>query len=220
LRGLIFDFDGTILDTEWPAYESTRDVFAEFGGLWTIEAQQDRTGVGDQKRSWVDILEEQVGAVDRDAVHLRRQEMKNAATRKNPLLDGVLETIDAAKALGLPLAVASSSPMDWVGLHLDERGLREHFGAVATRDQVAQAKPAPDLYLLACERIGVEPTESIAIEDSPHGVSGAKAAGLYCVAVPNRLTTGLDFSHADEVYESLEQLELDVLVSALDRASA
>ena len=106
-------------------------------------------------------------------------------------------------------AVASSSSLGWVEGHLVRLGLREHFTGIRCRDHVKRTKPDPDVYLAALEHLGLRPSEAIAIEDSPHGVSAAKAAGLVCVAVPNEVTRPLDFSHADLVIESFEALTLD-----------
>ena len=98
--------------------------------------------------------------------------------------EGVTELIAEAKEAGLALAVASSSTFAWVNGHLDRLGLLSSFDALCTRDDVEETKPNPALYQLAVERLGVEPQEAFAIEDSPNGVTAAKAAGLRCVAAP------------------------------------
>jgi beta-phosphoglucomutase-like phosphatase (HAD superfamily) len=107
------------------------------------------------------------------------------------------------------LAVASSSSRAWVEPHLERFGLRGRFSVVRTRDDVARTKPAPDLFLAACEGLGVEPAEAVALEDSAHGVTAARAAGLRCVVVPNQLTRLTDLSHADLRIDSLADLRLD-----------
>ena len=98
--------------------------------------------------------------------------------------------------------------------HLSERSLLSHFHCVRSRDDVEHPKPAPDVYLAALDHLGVAPHEAIALEDSPHGVTAAKAAGLYCVAVPNDITAGLCFDHADLVLESLVECSLTQLIAA------
>jgi len=85
----------------------------------------------------------------------------------------------------LPLAVASSSDREIVELALDRTGLRGRFPVVVTAEDVAQPKPAPDAYLVACERLAVDPRDAVAFEDSPTGVAAAIAAGLTCVGVPD-----------------------------------
>lgn len=112
--------------------------------------------------------------------------------------------LDEAEASGVPCGVASSSTSDWVFGYLERFGLSSRFKTVVTRDMVAQPKPAPDLYLEACRRLGVSPAEAVALEDSVNGVKAANAAGLASVAVPNGITGSFDFSHADAVLETLE----------------
>ena len=113
--------------------------------------------------------------------------------------------------------MASSSSRTWVEGHLVRHGLLDRFVCLRCRDDVPRAKPAPDLYLATLEALRVRPTEAIAIEDSPHGVSAAKAAGLYCLAVPNDVTRALCFDHADLVIESLDHLALRDLEALIGR---
>src|SRR3546814_3816998 len=95
---------------------------------------------------------------------------------------------------GIPIGVASSSSFDWVDKHLTRLELRDHFGAVVGSDVVGGVgKPAPDVYLRACADLGVEPSFSVAIEDSAHGATAAKAAGMAVVAVPRQITRFNDF---------------------------
>ena len=123
--------------------------------------------------------------------------------------------LDEADALGLPLAIASSSPREWVAEHLENLGLLARFAAIACFGDDLAGKPAPDTYLAACAAIGVEPRDAIAIEDSPHGVTAAKAAGLWCIAVPHAITARLDLSHADLRLSSLADVTLrEVLARA------
>jgi HAD superfamily hydrolase (TIGR01509 family) len=116
----------------------------------------------------------------------------------------------------LKLAVASSSPANWLNTHLPRLGLLLAFDAVRTCTDVdGRKKPDPAVYLAACAAIGVPPHTALAVEDSMHGVAAAKAAGMYCVAVPNEATQGMDFSQADVVLSSLADVSLDELMSRL-----
>jgi beta-phosphoglucomutase-like phosphatase (HAD superfamily) len=87
---------------------------------------------------------------------------------------------------------------------------------VRCRDDVSNAKPAPDLYIAALDSLGVSPLEALAIEDSPNGVIAAKQAGMLCVAVPNSITARLDLSHADLVLRSLSDVSLPNVLKRLD----
>jgi HAD superfamily hydrolase (TIGR01509 family) len=132
------------------------------------------------------------------------------------LLPGVLQHIEEARALGLKLGVASSSTSEWVKGHLNRLGILDRFHCLRCRDDVANVKPAPDLYLAMLECLGVSAAEAFAIEDSPNGITAAKQAGLRCVAIPNSITAGLDLSRADVVLGSLAELSLAELLTRVD----
>jgi putative hydrolase of the HAD superfamily len=215
LAALIFDFDGLILDTETCTYETTASIFAEHGVTLDLAWWHSIIGTADH-RHWSEILAERMGRpVDRGALVAQREERRIRVIRTLPPRAGVVELLDSAVSEGIPMAVASSSGLDWVGGHLERLGLRPSFAAVVTRDDVsgngARTKPAPDLFLLAAERLGVEPARCIAFEDSPNGVAAARAAGMVVVGVPGPMTTGLDMSAADLVVPSLAGVDLAAL---------
>jgi HAD superfamily hydrolase (TIGR01509 family) len=133
----------------------------------------------------------------------------------NKVLPGVVERIDEAKAMGLKLGVASSSTVDWVRGHLVRLGIFDRFDCVRCRDDVANAKPEPDLYLAVLECLGVDASEALAIEDSPNGVLAAKRAGMRSVAIPNSITARLDLGQADVLLGSLAEVTLAELLRKL-----
>lgn len=201
---VIFDFDGLIVDTEWPAFITVQRAFEEHGATMTIEEWSGRIGQGeDQRRPWTELLEDKVGPIDHVAVAAKRRLPKDELTDEQPLLPGVVETLDWADNAALALAVASSSPSSWVEPHLEARGIHHRFRAIRTRDHVVSTKPAPDVFLSAAEALGVDPTRALVFEDSVNGVVAAKAAGMTAVAVPNRITASSNFAAADLVLESL-----------------
>ena len=122
-----------------------------------------------------------------------------------------------AQRLGLRLAVASSSSRAWVGGHLERLGLLDRFACVHCRDGVDRAKPDPALYLTVLRTLGVRLEQAIAFEDSPNGITAAKRAGLFCVAVPNQLTAQLALDHADLRVGCLADLPLDDLLAQVER---
>ncbi|HEX7097317.1 MAG TPA: HAD family hydrolase [Acidimicrobiales bacterium] len=211
MEAYVFDFDGLILDTEWSAYHSIVEEFAAFGLEFDLVSWQRCVGAG-WSVAWLDELESRCGEpIDRDVVLARRQARKLELLAQCDVLPGVVERIDEACAHGLGLAVASSSPRDWVESHLDRLGLLHRFDAVLTRDDVERTKPAPDLYLAAAGALDVAPQRSVAFEDSHNGSVAAKAAGMWCVVVPNAITRDQDFSHADLLVTSLEEVGLPAL---------
>ena len=214
MDAVIFDFDGLILDTEWPAFVSVVEVFEAHGVELPLADWQHRIGRGDNA-PWPELLEDAVGrALDHDDLVAQRSRRKNAMTDANPIQPGVVELLDQAETLGLAKAVASSSPISWVGRHLDRLGIIERFAAVRTQDDVHRTKPWPDVFLAAATALQVRPERAVVFEDSRNGVLAAKEAGMFCVAVPNRITEGLDFSDADLVVSSLADVDLAALISA------
>jgi HAD superfamily hydrolase (TIGR01509 family) len=128
-------------------------------------------------------------------------------------MPGLYETIDAARAAGLKIALGSSSVLDDIEIILSALRLTGAFDAIVAGDQVAHGKPAPDIFLEAARRLEVEPARCLVLEDTAHGVIAAKAAGMLCVAVPGHFTQHQDFSNADMVLPGLKALDL----GAIDR---
>lgn len=219
LEAVVFDFDGLILDTERSAFESTRAAFARYGVELTLEQWHHRVGSASLVH-WTDELQQVTGEeVDRAELQLWRDALKLELLAPEVVRPGVVELIAEVRAAGAALAVASSSPADWVVGHLTDHGLIESFDTVVTRTDIGgdrtRVKPAPDLYRLALERLGAQAQASVAVEDSPNGVRAARAAGMACVAVPCWVTSGLDFGDAQLVCESLHEVDLLALTALL-----
>ncbi|HAF68767.1 MAG TPA: haloacid dehalogenase [Acidimicrobiaceae bacterium] len=212
-QALIMDFDGTIIDTESPAYESTAQIWADNG----IDFPMDwwLAGMGtDRKSAWVEELENRLGRqLDHDSVMKERQRIKDGLTEDQPLLPGVIELLEAAEKRGIATAVASSSPHSWVDRHLKRVGLFERFSYVVCRDDVGGvSKPAPDVFFRALQLLDVAAGSAVVVEDSPNGLKAALAAGLRTIVVPNPLVESLNFSGAYARYKSLNELPADQLL--------
>jgi HAD superfamily hydrolase (TIGR01509 family) len=212
IRAVIFDFDGLILDTEEPVYRSWLEVYEAHGEelpfeRWVQIVGSTTTGFHPQHH-----LEERLGRSLPKEVLDRRIGRRTEMVLAQKLLPGVVEHLEAAKSIGLKLGVASSSTRDWVRGHLARLGILDRFDCLRCRDDVASAKPDPDLYIAVLECLGVLASEAIAVEDSPNGVMAAKRAGLRCVAIPNSITARLDLGQADVLLGSLADVTLAELL--------
>lgn len=218
IRALVFDFDGLILETETPAYDTWAEIYKEHGQELPLDRWFDYIGREGGFFDAADHLAALIGeGFDRDAARARRDARKTELIAVLDVMVGVREYVADAKRLGLRLAVASSSSRKWVVGHLERLRLRAEWDAVLTRDDVARTKPAPDLYLAAVNALGVAPNEAVAFEDSMNGIAAAKEAGLLCVAVPNALTARMDLSRADLKLVSLAETPLEELLAVLAR---
>lgn len=216
LRALLFDFDGLIVDTETPSFGSWGELYREHGQELTLERWSAAVGtIGGFDAAA--HLEELVGPIDRDTVLARRRARDLELCDVEELRPGVLEYLGEARRRGLATAIVSSASRPWVDRHLARLERAEHFDDIVTADgDLARAKPLPVLYLEALDRLGLASGEAVAFEDSPNGVRAAKAAGIYCVAVPNSVTASLGLDEADLVVSSLAELPFDDLIAALE----
>ena len=204
IEAVILDFDGLILDTETPFRRSWEEIYAEHGLTVPPTVWAELIGSSADPSEAYDLLERHLGrAIDHGAIRERRTVRELEFLKDEAVMPGVRELIEDATARGVRLAIASSSEREWVVGHLEGIGLSESFEAIACAEDVAATKPAPDLYEAVLASLDVLPDRAIAFEDSAHGVAAAKAAGLFCVAVPNRITRHLAFPAADRVVETL-----------------
>ena len=215
IEALVFDFDGLILDTEGPVFHAWREAFEAHGCSLTMADWAAEVGTSGAIDLVAVLQQRAVRAVDVEAMHTERRVRRDELLANETVRPGVTQWIDRAHALGMPIAVASSSPDDWVHTHLDRLGLRGRFAAIICCGAGIAGKPEPDTYLAATAAIGVKPAHALAIEDSPHGITAAQRAGLRCIAVPNAITKQLDVSHADLHLESLASASLDEVFERL-----
>ena len=215
IRAIVFDFDGLILDTEEPIYRSWLEVYEAHGEdlpfeRWVQIVGSTQAGFHPQHH-----LEERLGRPLPKEVLDRRIGRRTELILAQRVLPGVVQRLDEARELRMKLGVASSSTGDWVRGHLARLGILDRFDCLRCRDDVERAKPEPDLYVSVLACLGVAAVDAIAIEDSPHGVTAAKRAGMRCVAIPNSITARLDLSQADLVLSSLAEVTVAGLLERL-----
>jgi HAD superfamily hydrolase (TIGR01509 family) len=220
IRGIVFDFDGLILDTETPVFRAWQEVFAPYG--IDLPLAQWAAAIGSSLDSFdpVVYLEKTTGKiVDEEKVRTFQQKRSLELVSKQKLLPGVVDYLDQAVELGLKIGLASSSERAWVINHLNRFNLIQYFDVIFTLEDVKHVKPNPELYQKAIAGLGLMPNQAVAFEDAPNGIFAAKQAGLYCVAVPNLLTRPLDLSRADLILESFCQIPLDKTLARLKHVS-
>jgi HAD superfamily hydrolase (TIGR01509 family) len=206
MNAFIFDFDGLIIDTETPEVEVWSAIFREHGCEFPESWWMNAIGRGAEQvvTHPEDLLEEQLGyPLDRPTFKAARHERMMRVIDAQPILPGVVELIEEAKAEGVRVAIASSSHHAWVDRHLERVGLWDRFDEVVCADDAPRGKPFPDLYQEAMRRLGASPLETVALEDSANGLRAAKAAGAFAVAVPNSVSKLLDLRHADARLDTL-----------------
>lgn len=214
IRALVFDFDGLILDTETPWVDAYSDVHALHGVSFDRDLFMHSVGHVDCP---FDPWDGFGAGRDRGALDSEMRFYKQIRILAQPILPGVVAMLDEARARGLAVALASNSPRLHCDQHLRRIGLRDRFHFLGCREDVASPKPEPDLYRLAVERLGLQPQEAIAFEDSFAGSLAAKRAGLWCVAVPNPASAHHDFSHVDLRVDSMADVTLEGLIGQFSR---
>jgi HAD superfamily hydrolase (TIGR01509 family) len=220
IRALIFDFDGLILETETPIFQSWQELYRDYGLELRLEQWIANVGTAEEMFDPLANLERQLGhPIDREVELPRRRQRELELIQTQPILPGVLDYLEGARKLGLKIGLASSSPCEWVVGHLERLGLIGYFEAIAASDDVARTKPDPALYRTAVEWLKVKPEQAVAFEDSLNGLIAAKRAGLRCVVVPNALTRHLSLEQADWRLNSLAEMPLEELLSRLEQAT-
>ncbi len=212
IEAVVFDLDGVIVDTEQVWDEVREQLVRERGGRWHDGAQAAMMGMSSTE--WSRYIHDELGLADspeeiNDEV-VRR--MLERYRQDLPLIDGA---VDAVRQLAaeLPLAVASSSNRPLIEAVLEGAGIADLFAAVVSSEEVARGKPAPDVYLEAARRLGVEPGRCAAVEDSSNGIRAAHAAGMRVLALPNAhyLPAPDALALADTVLSSPEELTVELL---------
>jgi len=221
IQALILDLDGLLIDSERWSWEAHDRVLTSFGAP-PLSLDEVRSLVGlEGATEWVAFSFLRSLPIAR-AAYGEAHAAAFIAIRDERLapLPGVLDLLDAAERLGLPVGLASNSGPESIEAALIGIGVRDRFATVASGQEVAHGKPSPDVYLLALRRLGLLAEHALAVEDSAVGLAAARAAGLRCAVVPNWITLALDFSGAWLRFPDLGTLARrlpDIALSASER---
>jgi HAD superfamily hydrolase (TIGR01509 family) len=210
---VVFDLDGVLVDSE-QVWDEVREALAhERGGRWHEGAQRDMMGMSSGE--WSRYMHDRIGLSEspEEINRLVVERMLERYAAGPPWLPGAVETVRRLAA-DFVLGLASSSNRELIDRVLEAGGIAGCFRATVSSEEVAAGKPAPDVYLEVARRLGADPHECTAIEDSHNGIRSAKAAGMRCVAIPNaHFPPGDAVAEADAVVESLSEVTPEVLVA-------
>ena len=220
IRALVFDFDGLLVDTEWPEYLSWQTIFQTFGCEFPLALWQASIGTAATFDPYALLAQLSGRAVNRDEVRETRRAHFAALMAEQTVMPGVWAYVAEARQHNLRIGVASNSTRSWVTGFMAQFGLAGLFDSVKCADDVGVGKPDPAVYLAVLRELAVAPDEAVAFEDSPNGLAAAKAAGIFCVAVPNQMTNYHTFDQADLRLGSLTEMDLaQVLARARPRSA-
>ena len=215
IDAVVFDLDGVLLDTEGLWDEARRQLAEERGGRWHEQAQ--RAMMGMSSPEWSRYMHDEIGLPDPPeeiAAEVVRR-LEELYRERLPVIPGAIE---AVRRLGQrwPLGVASSSNRPLIDLFIELTGTAALFQATVSSEEVARGKPAPDVYLEAARRLGVDPGRAVAIEDSENGIRSAAAAGMHVIAIPNRAfpPSAEALALASVVLDSIEELQPEAVEQA------
>lgn len=208
IKAVIFDFDGTIINTEAAVFEAYKNFLAEeYRYELSLEGFAQIVGTTDDVL--LSNVEAHVGTpIDRTVLAKGVSEELNNTKQHLVLRTGFLDVIQQLQAQDIQLALASSSGRRWIDEFLEQHELREYFPIIHTADDVEEVKPNPALYTNSIEALKVDKEEVFAVEDSVNGSLAAIRAGINCLVIPNNITRGSNFHEQTEVIQSYDEFDL------------
>ena len=206
---IIFDHDGTLVDTESPDYEACRIMCQELGITLSM-ADWARIVVGRMdgyNTLFNEIIQPHLkNGFTQENMWERLRELWPITLQNTGLMPGAYNLLTQLHKKNHTLAVATAADRNWAMRWLTNFNLLPYFQAISTGEDVKNNKPAPDVYLHAAQQLSVNPQRCLVFEDSLVGVEAAKSAGMIVVAVPNHVTRSLDFNHADGIIDGLDKI--------------
>jgi HAD superfamily hydrolase (TIGR01509 family) len=211
---VVFDLDGVLIESEQVWDSAREELVREQGGTWNHRATTDMMGMSSTE--WSNYMHDRLGAPMTPA-EINDDVVRRVAAKYEERLPLLPRAVDTVRELGARwrLGVASSSNRPIIELVLDRMGVRDCFAVVVSSEEVANGKPAPDVYLGVARELGVDPKDCVAIEDSTNGIKSAVAAGMRTIAVPNRQFRPDDdvLASAAVVVSSLAEVTVDLVAS-------
>lgn len=205
--GVIFDFDGVIVDTEPLYFQAMQQMAKKRGKDFSLETKKEVMGTGGLLS--MKIMKERLALRESPEELLKeRGEIYGALLKQFGIspMPGLFSALNLFNEMGFDKAIASSAQRKWIELGLKSLGITQEFKVIISGEEVKEAKPNPEIFLLASKRLGIKKERCLVLEDTITGVKAAKAAGMRCIAIPNQYNRDEDFSRADITICSLEKI--------------
>ena len=210
MKAVIFDMDGVLVDSQPYHFKADIDTMAEYGVIKDQKFYEAFAGTLTDNR--MRTLRDMFGLdVPAEELIEKREKMILDVMANEDIkpVSGIPELLRSIKALGLKTAVASSSGIELIKLVLDRLGIAVYFDSITSGNDVKRGKPSPDIFLLAAERIGAEPSECLVVEDSENGVRAAKAAGMTALGYVNPTSGYQCLDMADVVTDDFRKVDIN-----------
>jgi HAD superfamily hydrolase (TIGR01509 family) len=211
IKAVIFDMDGVMIDSE-PLWEKTERILLARRDIEYSPTYRDQIVGLNQNDSGKLLIETfELEETVEDIISERVEILTAIYEDELEVVLDLIPLLDNLRDNKFKLAVASSSPLRVINFVLDMFSLQEYFPVVVSGECTENGKPHPDIYLHTAKRLEVEPSECVAIEDSINGVKSAKAAGMYCIAVPDKRLSQMEFQNADIIVPNLNRISPDLI---------
>ncbi|KMJ56232.1 hypothetical protein AB685_23020 [Bacillus sp. LL01] len=217
VKGIIFDFDGLILDTETHQYLLLQELFAEYGSELPIERWQQEIGTHSGFSPFQYLIENIQQKIDPHTLQKQFKEKFQDKLIGEKARAGVEEYLQEAKEMDLKIGLASSSSYQWVSTHLVNLNIIDYFDCIKTSDDVKKVKPDPALYLETAKELGLAVEECLVFEDSANGAMAAKKAKMKCIIVPNQVTHTMDFCMVEHRLQSMSDMSLKEVIAYINK---
>jgi HAD superfamily hydrolase (TIGR01509 family) len=220
IRAIIFDMDGLMIDSEPFHYEAYRKVFNSFGKEFAEEENSKRyIGISDIDAAKDMVTRFNIPISPENLVRRKQALYKTILQNQVVPQPGLIELLGKLQRYGYKKAIASSSTLDEIEAVINALRINSFIDNSCSVEEVTKGKPSPDIFLLAAEKLGIKPSECLVLEDAPSGIDAAIAAKMMCYAIPSRETRNKDFSKANRILHSLEDvfdyLQLDSNINSI-----
>ena len=213
IKAVIFDMDGVMIDSE-PLWEKTERILLARRDIEYSPTYRDQiVGLNQNDSGKLLINTFELEETVEDIISERVEILTAIYEEELEVVLDLIPLLDNLRDSKFKLAVASSSPLRVINFVLDMFSLQEYFPVVVSGECTENGKPHPDIYLHTAKRLEVEPSKCVAIEDSIKGVKSAKAAGMYCIAVPDKRLSQMEFQNADIIVPNLNRINSDLINS-------